>query len=158
MKDSQVALGDPVQIGVCVEDVRRTADLLSSLVGIGPWKFGEWPLNDQPEIRSNHRGRPSDTWKARLAFAKFGNIEIELVENVTGDSTYEEFFRKKGPGLHHLMFVVDGVDETIGRLQEKGFTVSTSAAGTVPGSKWAVIDALDSLGFNIELMGKSGLR
>ncbi len=41
MKHGQIQLGAPIQIGVCVRNVERTAELFSTMFGIGPWEFGE---------------------------------------------------------------------------------------------------------------------
>ena len=158
MEHGQIRLGDPLQIGVCVRNVKKTAELFSTMFGIGPWEFGEWPLKDRPQIKSMHRGSSSPEWKAKLAFTKFGNIELELIENVEGQSGYGEFLSKKGEGLHHLMFAVDDFEKIVSVLKSSGFDISTSATGTTPGSRWAIIDTLDTLGFNLEVVTKGGLR
>lgn len=47
---------------------------------------------------------------------------IELIEPTTPDSTIAKFIEKRGPGLHHLCYAVDNIEEATKRMLEKGYT------------------------------------
>ncbi len=141
------------QIGLVVDDVRKTARFLKDLLGIEEWKFEDWPPQNRPGWQSSIEGKEA-TWKTRLAFANFKNIELELIENAEGISAYSEFLQTKGKGIHHLLFEVDNLEDAVFRLKRKGIKEKMSATGRLPGTKWVLMDTLDLLGFDLELKNK----
>ena len=58
--------------------------------------------------------------KVRTAFFKIGEIKLELLEATSRDSTVAKFLEKKGAGLHHVAFAVDGLRETLTELRRGG--------------------------------------
>ncbi len=48
------------------------------------------------------------------------NANIELLEPTSGDSPIAKFLDKRGPGIHHICFRVEGIDEMVKMLKEKG--------------------------------------
>ena len=146
-------LGKPTQIGILVKNAKRTAELITTLTGVGPWRFEDWPPKNRPEFASFSNGVPAQ-WRALLAFADTGAIEIELIETYEGECGYTEFVRERGEGLHHLQFRVDDVDATAREFADKGIAIKMGATGRRPGTKWVLLDTLDALGFGIELTSK----
>jgi hypothetical protein len=49
----------------------------------------------------------------RLAFGKTGNIEIELIELISGKSPHKEFLDAGREGIHHIRFIVDDLDKSV---------------------------------------------
>ena len=49
-----------------------------------------------------------------------GGQRIELVEPAASDSPVTGFLAKRGPGLHHLAYLVDDVEESLARLRRSG--------------------------------------
>ena len=47
---------------------------------------------------------------------------IELIEPTSPDSTIAKYIEKRGPGLHHLCYGVDNIEEATKRMVEKGYT------------------------------------
>jgi methylmalonyl-CoA/ethylmalonyl-CoA epimerase len=94
----QLQLPGVGQIGVVVEDLDRTMAFYESTFGIGPWDIREvgapnvWDRGEEKFI------------KARLGFATLGQVEIELIQILEGDSMHLEFLREHGEGLHHVGF------------------------------------------------------
>lgn len=58
--------------------------------------------------------------KTKVGFFSIGTTNIELVEPATEDSPLVKFLETKGPGIHHLCFEVDDIDQEIKKLIEKG--------------------------------------
>jgi len=58
--------------------------------------------------------------KAIVAFLPTGESEIELVKPTTDDSGVARFLQKRGPGMHHICFEVDGIQEVLDALKIKG--------------------------------------
>jgi len=58
--------------------------------------------------------------KVKTAFFKVGQTKIELLESTHPDGAVGKFIENKGPGVHHIAFAVDSVDESLKNVEEKG--------------------------------------
>ena len=47
---------------------------------------------------------------------------IELLEPLHEKSNISKFIEKKGPGMHHICFEVENIEESISSLQDKGIS------------------------------------
>jgi methylmalonyl-CoA/ethylmalonyl-CoA epimerase len=146
-------LGNPTQVGILVKDAKRTAELLTKITGTGPWRFEDWPPPNRPEFVSYSNGSPAH-WRAVLAFADAGSMEIELIETYEGECGYTEFVRERGEGMHHLQFRVDDVDAAARKFTDEGIKIKMGATGRRPGTKWVLLDTHHLLGFYVELTSK----
>ena len=57
----------------------------------------------------------------RLAFGKSGDVEIELIEWVSGGCPHKEFLDAGREGMHHLRFIVDELETRVEAAQELGY-------------------------------------
>ena len=127
------------QIGIAVKDIDKVIESWSSMFGIGPWTFRDIGGTDA-------KGR---SWKARLAFAYLGPLEIELVQPVEGRIFQSRFLDTFGEGLHHLGFYVDDVDGEASNLMAQGANLLM----TDPGN-FAYVDSGGHGGVIFELIKK----
>ena len=106
MKEEQkLSLGEFNHICVVVkDDVEKAADFYTKAPGIGPFRFEEYSLPpvDFPDVVV--RGK-SSSHKMKVAFAKMGPIQLELME-IEGESIHSDFLKEKGEGVHHMGFWV----------------------------------------------------
>lgn len=58
--------------------------------------------------------------KVKTAFFMVGQTKIELLESTDPEGPIGKFIEKKGPGVHHLAFAVENVNEALNELGEKG--------------------------------------
>ncbi len=58
--------------------------------------------------------------KVKTAFFKIGDTKIELLESTDPEGPIGKFIEKRGQGIHHLAFAVDGIDNAIKEVEEKG--------------------------------------
>jgi hypothetical protein len=145
----KVQLKRAVQIGVVVKDLEQTTRLLGSLFGLGPFQFIEWP--DNPDSKYYYRGT-EERIKNRLAFLQVGPLELELIQLLEGDRNgFRDFLKQKGGGIHHILFEVDDIDAVTTALSRDGISVLQSGTGIRPGTRWALLDTQDLVGFFIEL-------
>jgi hypothetical protein len=49
-----------------------------------------------------------------------GDLEIELVQPLTGDNLYRDQLREAGEGIFHLRLPTDDIEQHLGRLSELG--------------------------------------
>ncbi len=58
--------------------------------------------------------------KVKTAFFKVGQTKIELLESTSPDGPIGKFIEKKGEGIHHIAFAVDGLQASLDEAKEKG--------------------------------------
>jgi methylmalonyl-CoA epimerase len=58
--------------------------------------------------------------KVKTAFFPVGPSTLEYLEATDPASPVGKFLEKKGPGIHHVAFEVDNVDEAVAELLAKG--------------------------------------
>ena len=97
-------------VSLAVTDAEKVIETWSEVLGIGPWTSVDLSGTDA-------KGRP---WKAREYRAQIGGVDIELIEPVEGRIVQSRFLDTVGPGLHHVSFTVEDVDQTLTELLDKG--------------------------------------
>jgi hypothetical protein len=142
-----------VQIGIVVADRKRTTELLTSLFGIGPFRFVEWP--DRAESKYYYRGQ-EERIRISQAFVQLGEVEVELIQPVEGRNAYQDFLDETGGGIHHVLFEVNDIDPVLRDLEKVGVKVLQSGTGIRPGTRWALLDTQELLGFLVELRHRPG--
>jgi len=58
--------------------------------------------------------------KVKTAFFMLGDTKIELLESTDPEGPIGKFIEKKGEGVHHLAFAVEGIENALSELSEKG--------------------------------------
>jgi len=101
------------QIGYVVRDLDAAIALYDPL-------FGPFKRMDGSVQAAEYRGRRADC-RLELAFGWSGDLEIELITWVSGDSPHREFLEKGREGMHHLQFRVDDCDGWVEKLRPLGY-------------------------------------
>jgi methylmalonyl-CoA/ethylmalonyl-CoA epimerase len=57
---------------------------------------------------------------ARIAGLAAGDSLVELLESQSPDSPIGKFVAKRGPGIHHICFAVDDLDDALDRCRAAG--------------------------------------
>jgi methylmalonyl-CoA/ethylmalonyl-CoA epimerase len=90
--------------------------------------------------------------ESRVAFLPTGGSEVELVQPTSDTSGMARYMAKRGPGMHHISFAVDNIEEMLAQLKEKGVQLineePTIGAG---GTKIAFIHPKSTGGVLVEL-------
>ena len=142
----QLQLPDVGQIGVVVEDLDRAVAFFQSAFGLGPFRIQEleapnvWDRGEEKHI------------KARLGFFTMGQVEIELIHILEGDSVHLEFLREHGEGLHHLGFRVKDFQAKLEQAKAMGFEVLQTGP---LGRFYAYLDTRQHGGVILELIEDS---
>lgn len=58
--------------------------------------------------------------RVRTAFFKIGDTKIELLESTDPEGPVGKFISKKGEGVHHLAFAVEGIEDALREAEDKG--------------------------------------
>jgi methylmalonyl-CoA/ethylmalonyl-CoA epimerase len=136
-----------VQIGIIVKDVEKTAGYYAEVFGIP--KPAVVPIADDSFANTNYRGKKSRA-KGKAAFFDLGPVQMELIEPVGEPSTWDEFLRTKGDGIHHIAFRTADLDKASAFLNSKG--METVQSGAWDGGQYAYIDSSKQLGTILELL------
>ena len=89
-----------VQIAWVTPDVGATETALTGLMGVKKW-VRMAGVHFAPDT-CTHRGEPAD-FVANISLGYLGDMQLELIEPVRGDSVYSEFLRDNAAGgLHHV--------------------------------------------------------
>ncbi len=148
--DALVPNKNLLHIGIVVENMDQSLEYWVKLLD----------LNEKPNVilaeghhdnPTHYRGQLSDA-KAKLAFMKLDNMQIELIEPIGNEkSHWLEFLETKGEGVHHIAFQVSELGEKYMELyDQKGFPVAQK--GGWDGGEYAYFDGLNSLGVMVELL------
>ena len=124
------------QIGIVVEDVEKYVQFYEKVFGVEPFPIVESAINSA---------------KLKIVLFELGEVEIELIQVVEGESIHSRFLEETGEGLHHLGFFVNDLEDELARLEEDGIKVLErgEVLGTV---KFAYLDTKEALGLVLELI------
>jgi methylmalonyl-CoA/ethylmalonyl-CoA epimerase len=142
---SIVVLPPVEQIGIVVKDLDRSMAFYQSMFGWGPFRVSESTVKG-----CLYRGRPTDC-RLKMAFAKSGSVEIELIQVLEGESIHTEFLSEHGEGIQHLRFRVQNVDEILKEWAKKGIKPVWQHTLPERGISWAYMDTSAVGGVMVEL-------
>ncbi|MDR0886494.1 MAG: VOC family protein [Clostridiales Family XIII bacterium] len=107
-----------VQIGMIVKDVAQTSAKYAAFFGVDIPQIDT--ITSDPESQSYYHGEPMNA-VSKQAFFKIGTaIELELIEPVSGASTWQEHLDTKGEGVHHIAFAVHDMPVKIRDCEDYG--------------------------------------
>lgn len=90
-------------VGIAVSDLDEVLRMYGEVLGLEPDQILEVP----------ERGM-------KIAFFTLGDVQLELLASTREGSDIGNFLEKRGPGLHHLAFLVDDVAAALVGLKNKG--------------------------------------
>ena len=139
-----------VHVGLVVRDMEKTIERLTAL-GIGLFK----PRILPPDARETYRGKPFiPSQRVAIQITQIGNVELELIQPIDGESPHQEFLDEKGEGIQHLGFIVDNLQEEVESLTAEGSGVLLTSEFKGGGGV-AYLD-LDVAGLIVELVQPRG--
>ncbi|MFH1569987.1 MAG: VOC family protein [Gemmatimonadota bacterium] len=139
---------EPVtQIAVVVRDIDAACQRYAEVFGID--KPG-WFLTEPAAVsRVQYRGQ-STPGRAKLAFIRFANLTVELIEPVDGPSIWRDHLERHGESVHHLAFQVKGMPQAVAHFAARGLPLVQQ--GEYTGGRYAYLDAAGILGMDLELL------
>lgn len=58
--------------------------------------------------------------KVKVGFFRIGDVRLELLEPTDPTSTVASFIEKRGEGLHHIAYSVEGIEDRLAELKASG--------------------------------------
>jgi methylmalonyl-CoA/ethylmalonyl-CoA epimerase len=90
--------------------------------------------------------------ESRVAFLPLGESEIELVEPTSDNSGVARYLKKRGPGMHHVCFEVEDIQDSLQQLSNKGFRlINETLQVSEDGRKYFFVHPESTNGVLVEL-------
>jgi len=138
------------QLGIVVKSLRHSLPHYSNVLNIKPWYHAEI---ERSEIY--YKDKKIEV-ELDLAVGYSGALQFELIEVGKGDrNIYTDIIERQGEGLHHIGFVVSGIDRKIEALRKTGLqplqygTLKTKGKAV---TRFAYFDSIKQYGYIIELI------
>lgn len=139
------------QVGIIVRDIESKARAWSEILGLPMPNIIITDTLDKTQAEYNGT---STTARAKLAFLHMGQLDVELIEPIDGPSTWKDQLDQHGDSLHHIAFVIKGMQDKIAYLDSKG--VPLLQRGEYTGGRYAYLDGVPQLGTVLELLENDG--
>jgi methylmalonyl-CoA/ethylmalonyl-CoA epimerase len=97
-------------VGIAVRSLREAVPLYERLLAV--------PCYKTERVESEG---------VETAFLQQGEVKVELLEAAGADSPLARFLENRGPGLHHIAFLVEDIEAEMARLKEAGFELLSDA-------------------------------
>jgi len=122
-----------VQIGLVVQNAEEMAKKYWEMMGIGPWHL----IDFKPPHLSDglFHGIPMGDvdMHIRTAITNFGNLQLELLEPISGPSSHMDFLKSHGEGIHHVSLgELEDHDQVLSAF--KGLGIETEMTGLLGGA------------------------
>ncbi len=98
-------------IGIAVKNLNEAIKFYEEILGLKCYAIEE--VADQ---------------KVKTAFFMVGQTKIELLESTSPEGPISKFIDKRGEGIHHLAFAVDGLQKSLDELKEKNIMLIDAEA------------------------------
>jgi len=139
------------QVAIIVENLEKAVENYWKIFGIGNWHFYTY---GKPLVKKmSCRGKPCE-YKMRVALSYFGNMRIELIQMMEGDTIYADFVRNHGYGVHHFGVLVENMKDALNQAEAAGFKVimDGSGFGRDGDGHYAYLDTEEKIGVTLELI------
>lgn len=90
-------------IGIAVKNLEEAISYYENVLGLSCYAIEE--VADQ---------------KVKTAFFKIGQTKIELLESTDPEGPIAKFIDKRGPGIHHLAFATQGIEQALEEAAQHG--------------------------------------
>jgi catechol 2,3-dioxygenase-like lactoylglutathione lyase family enzyme len=125
------------QVAWVVEDIDAAEHLWATCFGVERW-------TRLPDIHfgpdtCTFRGQPAD-FTAHISLVYSGDLQLELIQPVSGESIYTEFVAKHGPGLHHVCFEVEDMAQAVESVLADGLAVLQQGSMADGAMEFAYLD------------------
>lgn len=97
-------------IGIAVKDLNEAIPFYENFLGLKCYNIEE--VKDQ---------------KVKTAFFMVGQTKIELLESTDPEGPIGKFIEKKGEGVHHIAYAVEGIEGQLSEAESKGINLIDKA-------------------------------
>ncbi len=134
------------QLGYIVKSVDEYKVLFEEILGMKPFSI----LDNRP---ANHvfYDEEDRMVKIKNGLYNIGPLQVELIEVLEGRCYQSDWLQENGPGIHHLAFFTEDIDNQIKKFEELGIEIIQTGE-VMGGLRFAYAKAFKQLGCDIELI------
>lgn len=138
------------QIAWVVRDIASAEKFFVETMGIK--RFLRMEGLAAKDTQGTYRGKPGD-WVCHLYIAYAGEIQIELIQHVSGTSMFEESIRQHGDAVQHVAYWLDDseYDAAAAHLESSGYPLIQGFR--LPIARVGYFDTRPAIGVVTELVG-----
>lgn len=133
--------------GIVVRDLDKAVKSYWEQFGIGPWRM--WTYAPPLTRETTFFGKPVDH-KFRIAEATIGDMTVELLMHLEGDTIYKQFLERHGEGLHHIGYATDEIDSYLQKCKDAG--IGVMQGGKFGRDSYYYLDTESRFGITMELV------
>jgi methylmalonyl-CoA/ethylmalonyl-CoA epimerase len=137
------------QVAIVCRDIEAASKRWAGVLGVEPPQIRTTKPGD--EVKVMFKGRPSKG-QAKLAFIKLGQVTLELIEPVGGDTSWKQFLDANGEGVQHIAFQVADLDRTVKAFAAGGMPVLHQGRYDSDNGSYVYVDSAKGLGVTVELL------
>jgi methylmalonyl-CoA/ethylmalonyl-CoA epimerase len=110
------------QVAYVVPDIHAAVGFFKEKLGVASFLVKE----DIEGEEQTYRGKPGN-FRHSIAFGYAGEMQVELIQALSGESTYSEFLEQHpGGGIHHLGILVEDYVAAVADMKARGFELVQS--------------------------------
>jgi catechol 2,3-dioxygenase-like lactoylglutathione lyase family enzyme len=145
------------QVAILVPDLIKAIKHYHDDFGIGPWHIYTYGKPLVTEM--SYYGQPAE-YKMRIGLSYFGQMRIELIQPLSGETVYSDFIEEHGYGVHHFGLLVDDMESALDLAAKAGYEMimDGSGFGLDGDGHYAYLDTEDALGVTLELIDRPERR
>lgn len=121
-------------LGIAVSNLKEAEQIFTDVLGVAPYKREE--VADEGVLTS---------------FFQTGDSKVELLESTSPDGPIARHLARRGPGLHHVAFLVDNLEREIARLERSGYRVISGPKAGADNKRIAFLHPSDTAKVLVEL-------
>ena len=153
MKPEEV-FRNPIQIGIICRDLEQTLENFKNILGMSDFRIAEFPPEGKETTRVYHEKKGD--FVGKFCFFDWGNIELEIIQPISGDSVWFDYLKKvpNGLGIHHVKFMAERQEPVKEYFDSLGIDRVLYGEGVGPntGRIFAFYDTYEKLGFDVEIL------
>ena len=139
------------QVCWVVSDLDQAEMFFTTVMGVKHFVRG-----DTAATASNgtYLGSPGD-WVIRISFASAGDVQIELIQHISGTSIFQDTGTGPGGAVHHLAYWIDQseYESTAQHLEAAGYPLLQGFSGRI--GTVGYFDTRPAIGVMTEIIGAS---
>ena len=121
-------------LGIAVSNLKEAEQIFTDVLGVAPYKREE--VADEGVLTS---------------FFQTGDSKVELLESTSPEGPVARHLARRGPGLHHVAFLVDDLEGEIARLERSGYRVISGPKAGADNKRIAFLHPSDTAKVLVEL-------
>ena len=135
------------QVSWLVRDIDSAERFFVDKVGVP--KFFKLKEVSARDFHGTYKGRPGD-WCCDFYLGYHGDLQIELVRHLSGQSIFADWQSEHGDGVHHVAYIVEDFEAARAYMEGNGFPMVQSF--DPPGTKVAYYDTVRVIGIFTEII------